>query len=242
MSEKLLPSPLTNTQSSSARRMRLAAVVVGAFVVLWGAADLTARIANATLGADAGLMVFGPAVALNNPSVLSGLLGNTTASSSLSAQAGDSFIPTQLKIPSIGVDAHVEQTGQKADGTMATPTNFDDVAWYALGGHPGGAGNAVFAGHVNNALTKAGVFAHLDQVHLGDYITVSDADGHTLVYKVKAINEYPANHAPADSIFAAGGPSQLVLITCDGDWVQAQKTFDKRLVVEAIPVYTGFVR
>lgn len=118
---------------------------------------------------------------------------------------------------------------------MATPTDYADVAWYALGGRPGGGGNAVFAGHVNNALTKAGVFAHLNQLHLGDYVTVSDKDGHTLVYKVMAIDQYPADEAPAASIFAAQGPSQLVLITCDGDWVPAQKTFDKRLVITATP-------
>ena len=118
---------------------------------------------------------------------------------------------------------------------MATPTDYADVAWYALGGRPGGEGNAVFAGHVNNALTKSGVFAHLTQLHLGDYVTVSDKDGHTLVYKVTAIDQYPADEAPAANIFAAQGPSQLVLITCDGDWVPAQKTFDKRLVITATP-------
>jgi len=121
---------------------------------------------------------------------------------------------------------------------MATPTDFADVGWYALGGRPGGIGNAVFAGHVNNALTKEGVFGHLSQVHVGDYVTVSDKDGHTIVYKVTAIDQYPADEAPAASIFASTGPSQLVLITCDGDWVPAEKTFDKRLVITAVPTVT----
>jgi len=118
---------------------------------------------------------------------------------------------------------------------MATPTDFADVAWYAPGGRPGGTGNAVFAGHVNNALTTAGVFAHLKQVNLGDYVTVSDKDGYTIVYKITAIDQYPADEAPAASIFATEGPSQLVLITCDGDWVPTEKTFDKRLVITAVP-------
>ena len=52
-------------------------------------------------------------------------------------------------------------------------------------------------GHVNNALTLPGVFGHLNQVHLGDYVTVSDKDGHTLVYRVTAIDQYPADEAPA---------------------------------------------
>ncbi|HEY6020395.1 MAG TPA: class F sortase, partial [Candidatus Paceibacterota bacterium] len=84
---------------------------------------------------------------------------------------------------------------------------------------------------------KSGVFGHLSQIHLGDYVTVTDANGHTIVYKVTAVDQYPADQGPAASIFAAQGPSQLILITCDGDWVPAQKTFDKRLVITATPAY-----
>lgn len=231
MSEKLLPLSLANPESRFARRARLVAIGVGLLAVLWGTADITSRLAHAALGNNAGATIFGPAAA-TDPALLNALKG-TEASATTTAP----FVPARLKVPSVGIDANVEQVGQKQDGTMATPTDFADVGWYALGGHPGGAGNAVMAGHVNNALTKSGVFGHLGQVHLGDYITVSDAAGKTLVYKVRAIDEYPANQAPAQSIFAATGPSQLILITCDGDWVQSEKTFDKRLVITAIPAY-----
>jgi LPXTG-site transpeptidase (sortase) family protein len=112
-----------------------------------------------------------------------------------------------------------------------------DTAWYKDGSRPGQAGNAVFAGHVNNALTTSGVFGHLNQVHLGDYVTVADQEGKTLVYKVTALDQYPADEAPVASIFAKTGPSQLVLITCDGEWVPAEKTFDKRLVITASPAF-----
>ena len=116
---------------------------------------------------------------------------------------------------------------------MGTPQNFGDVAWYSLGSKPGEPGNAVIDGHVNNALTKAGVFEHLTQIKLGDPISVTDSAGRSLNYKVTDIEEYPADTAPADSIFATTGPSQLVLITCDGDWVPADKSFSQRLVVFA---------
>lgn len=225
----------SNNHSRTARSLRLVAIGIGAFAVIWGAADVTSRIAHATLGDSANLSVFGPAAAMQDPSLLNALKGTNAAATSTATSTP--FTPARLKIPSIGVDANVEQVGQKADGSMATPTEFADVGWYALGGRPGAAGNAVFAGHVNNALTKAGVFGHLSQVHLGDYVTVADKDGRTLVYKVTAIDEYPADQAPAASIFAATGPSQLVLITCDGDWVSSQKTFDKRFVVTAVPAY-----
>ena len=116
---------------------------------------------------------------------------------------------------------------------MGTPKSINNVGWYSLGPKPGEAGNTVMDGHVNNALSLPGVFAHLSQLALGSYITVTDKNGHALVYKVIQINTYPTKDAPLRQIFAETGPSQLVLITCDGDWVDQDHSFDKRLVVVA---------
>ena len=116
---------------------------------------------------------------------------------------------------------------------MATPHDFSSVGWYSLGVHPGGAGNAVMAGHVNNALTKAGVFEHLSDMHVGDTVRIADAQGKTLTYVVTETASYATTDAPVADIFATGGPSQLVLITCDGDWDGAAHSFTKRFVVYA---------
>jgi LPXTG-site transpeptidase (sortase) family protein len=201
-------------------------------VVLVGAADVASRVASATFGDSAGQVLFAPAAAIGDPSVLDSVKGTQNSASSTQA-----FVPTRLKVPSLGVDASVEAVSNKDDGSMQTPKNFSDVGWYQPGSKPGEAGNAVFAGHVNNALTKSGVFEHLSQVHIGDYVTVEDGSGHSLVYKVMAIDQYPWNEAPAQSIFATTGPSQLILITCDGEWLKSERTYDKRLVVTATPAY-----
>jgi len=119
---------------------------------------------------------------------------------------------------------------------MATPSNFDNVAWYSLGAKPGAQGSAVIAGHVNNALLKSGVFERLSQIKNGDYITVEDSAGKALVYKVSSVEEYQPD-APTDALFATTGPSRLVLITCDGEWVPSARSYDKRLVVIAEPAY-----
>lgn len=197
---------------------------IGLFVVLVGAADAVSRLSRA-FDIDS-MSAFAPAVVLFNATSTNPLLGTVHATST-------ALVPAVLTIPAIGVKADVEKVGKKADGSMDTPTSFDDVAWYSPGSMPGDAGNAVIDGHVNNALTTAGVFQHLDQLAIGDSIVVADSSGKTLSYMVTSVQEYPADSAPAASIFATSGPSQLVLITCDGEWIQDEHQFNKRLVVFA---------
>jgi LPXTG-site transpeptidase (sortase) family protein len=206
-------------------RLRLAAALFGALVVLVGAADLTTRAAHAVFGESGAAVAFAPAIVGANPALFAGAATSTA------------LVPARLRIPAIGVNAPVEQVAQKADGTMGTPTKFGDVAWYAPGAKPGAAGSAVFAGHVDNALTTAGIFEHLSQLKAGDYVTVEDASGKSVVYRVTSSKSYPANQAPLADIFATTGPSRLALITCTGDWVTSEHQFDQRLVVIAQAAY-----
>ncbi len=212
-------------QSRYARYVRLFAVSVGLLCVLVGAADVTSRFAQATLGGDALKLAFAPAVTL----------GTATLPGTAPTSTPGVVVPARLTIPSLGVNAPVENVGLKADGTMGTPQNFNDVSWYSLGAKPGEAGSSVFAGHVNNALSRAGVFENLSKIQKGDYVVVSDSGGHSKVFRVQSVSEYEKD-ASTDTIFATSGPQQLVLITCDGDWVPGQKTFDMRLVVIATPL------
>ncbi len=223
----LLPSAKSAVLVGSNGRshyVRVGAVIIGLLCVIVGGADLTTRLVE-RLGPGAAFVAFAPAAALGGP------LEPTAA-----AVSAGVIVPARLKIPSLGVNAEVESVGIKEDGTMGTPLDFDHVSWYSPGARPGAEGSAVFAGHVNNALLKPGVFEHLSQVVVGDYITVEDKEGKTLVYRVSSVTEYPAN-AATDSIFATSGPTQITLITCDGDWVPSKKTFDKRLVVVAKAAY-----
>ena len=86
---------------------------------------------------------------------------------------------------------------------------------------------------MDNALTTAGVFEHLSQLKKDDYVTLAEASGKTLLYRVASTQSYAANAAPVAQIFATAGPWQLVLITCTGDWVTSEHQFDQRLVVIA---------
>ncbi len=210
--------------------IRYVATAFGLFVVLVGAASVMTNLAHSTLGSNAARDIFAPAIAVTNPGALASLQGPTLTHDTATTTP---ITPAHLVISSIGVNANVEQVGKKADGSMGTPSTFGNVGWYALGSKPGEAGNAVIDGHVNNALTTAGVFAHLSQITIGDIVQVSDAAGKTLIYKVTKVQTFAADSAPDASVFATTGPSQLVLITCDGDWVASAHSFDKRLVVFA---------
>jgi LPXTG-site transpeptidase (sortase) family protein len=236
MHEKLSQSSSVNHGSYLARvegrGWRIAAMACGLFVLVYGAADVSTRIAHATFGSNASLFAFGPAISLiQKPAPVA-----TSSEVRAATSSSDAIVPARLLIPSIGVDASVEQVALKNDGSMDTPKKFGNVGWYMLGAKPGAPGNAVIDGHVNNALTMAGVFQHLSQIAIGDKITVLNASGTPVSFVVSSIQQYPVDTAPAQSIFATSGPSQLVLITCDGVWVPQEHSFDKRLVVFATKV------
>ena len=77
------------------------------------------RLAHMSLGSDAAFTAFAPAAALEEPvRALDALTGHLAATSTTS------FVPVRLRVPSIGVDAKVENVGKKADGSMAYALDF----------------------------------------------------------------------------------------------------------------------
>lgn len=145
--------------------------------------------------------------------------------------------PQRLEIPSLGVDAAVEYVGVKPNGDMASPSKFADVAWYQNGTPPGETGSAVIAGHVDNGLGMAGVFRRLEDLHSGDEVYVATKEGQRLHFRVTDAVWYSLNDVPREMVFGQKDRPRLNLITCGGDWIPSQKTYDKRLVVytELVP-------
>ncbi len=145
-------------------------------------------------------------------------------------------IPVTLLIPSLDITAPVEPVGVNERGNMKTPSNFSSVAWYYPGSAPGQRGSAVFAGHLDNGLGIPGVFKHLKELALGEKIFITDEEGREIAFVVSEMATYPIAEVPLARVFAQIGTPMLVLITCDGTWVPAQKTYDQRLVVFATQV------
>ena len=187
-------------------------VIFLGFFVVYGAVDICVRIFSSNASAEA---LF--PVANENASLLMPL------------------IPERLIIPALSVEAVVEPVGENGGGNMAVPKRFDEVAWYKLGSKPGAPGNAVIAGHLNNAIGLSGVFETLNTLPLGSDIII-EGEGRRIRYVVREMTVYEAGDAPAEDIFAHDGPSRLVLITCDGAWDAGVRSYDKRLVLIAEPV------
>lgn len=149
----------------------------------------------------------------------------------LAVQKESQAFPVRLKIPKINVDAAIESVGITSKGEMEAPNNTVDVAWFALGPRPGEIGSAVIAGHLNNEIGEEGVFNNLHKLQSGDKMYIEYSKATSIAFVVREIREY--NPGYADNVFSPNDNAHLNLITCDGVWDEANKTYSKRLVVFA---------
>lgn len=143
-------------------------------------------------------------------------------------------LPRRLIIPSINVDANVQELGAAKNGELETPSKFKDVGWYRFSSWPGSNGNAVIAGHLDTPSGGAAVFWNLYKLNVGEYIYVVDQYNNRRRFRVTEKNVYDEKNAPIDEIFGKNGSvSRLKLITCYGVWDRKAGTYNKRLVVSA---------
>ncbi|MDO8429231.1 MAG: class F sortase [Candidatus Daviesbacteria bacterium] len=139
--------------------------------------------------------------------------------------------PVRLKIPSINVNATIQHVGLTPKREMEVPSNIVDVGWFKPGVLPGEKGSAVIAGHLNGENGEAGVFTNLNKLKPGDKLYVEDNKGATTVFVVSKSRIYDSGFA--DEVFSKRDGTHLNLITCDGIWDGAKKSYNKRLVVFA---------
>ncbi|MCM2675404.1 class F sortase [Alkalicoccobacillus plakortidis] len=138
--------------------------------------------------------------------------------------------PVEIRIPSLGVEANIEDVGVLDNGQMGVPEDVDGVGWFEPGTNPGAIGNSVMAGHVDSR-TGPAVFFELEDLVEGDEIIVMDDEGKELTFEVKSKESYDRNDAPINDIFGATDTRSLNLITCSGTFNREVGTHDERLVV-----------
>jgi len=154
-----------------------------------------------------------------------------------SAQTADSQtiigLPIRIQIPSINVDAVIEQVGLTPDGAMDVPKSPLNTAWYNLGTRPGETGSAVIDGHVNWLNNSKAVFFDLHSLKPGDKIIVQDESEKNIRFVVSKSRSLDPN-ADATEVFNSNdGLSHLNLITCEGVWNKTTNSYSQRLIIFA---------
>jgi len=143
----------------------------------------------------------------------------------------DIGIPVRLTIPAIKVDAAVVQVGLAKDGTVGVPDGPYETAWFKLGARPGQQGSAIITGHFGEWRSGAhSVFDNLVALKKGDVVYVKDNNGKVISFVVIDMQTYDSDQS-VPQVFNKVDGNYLNLITCNGDWIQSQSTFTKRLVI-----------
>lgn len=137
--------------------------------------------------------------------------------------------PKRIVIPSINVNAKVDDVGLTEIGAMGVPEKIEDVGWFSFGVKPGQKGSAVMAGHLNGKSGERGVFADLEKIQAGDRFYVEDETGVASWFVVRKVKEYDPGFA--SEVFEKDDGIYLNLITCGGEWKKSVKSYSKRLVI-----------
>jgi LPXTG-site transpeptidase (sortase) family protein len=144
-------------------------------------------------------------------------------------QENISFSPVRLIIPVINISANIQSLGTNSKGEMEVPSNITDVGLFKFGVTPGQVGSAVIAGHFNGENNQQGIFANLDKLKAGDKLYIEDKTGKSITFIVQKKELY--NSGYADNVFNQSDSAHLNLVTCDGLWDEAKKSYTKRLVI-----------
>ncbi len=140
-------------------------------------------------------------------------------------------LPKRLMIPSINVDAPIIYVGLTSTGAVDTPKGPSEVAWYKLGPRPGAQGSAVITGHFGPWKDGShSVFDNLQNLKIGAKVIIKDDTGTDLTFIVKSTKIYKPTESPTE-VFNKTDGKYLNLITCNGDWLANQKTYNQRLVI-----------
>ncbi len=143
----------------------------------------------------------------------------------------NSGLPVRFKIPKIDIDTSVEHVGLTSGGAMDIPKGPDDVAWFDLGARPGDVGSAIISGHYGWKNGIPAVFDNLHKLQKGDKVYVEDEKGKTNAFVVREFRTYSQNDYAPEVFSLMDRKAHLNLVTCEGVWDKAQKSYSNRFVV-----------
>lgn len=148
------------------------------------------------------------------------------------APAAAPGVPARVTVARLGIDSPLEPLGLLTDGSLQSPTKWEEAGWYAQGVRPGAIGPAVIAGHVDSVSGPA-VFYRLREMRVGDDIMVTDAGGLVRHFTVTDVEEYPKTAFPTAQVYGPTVLPVLRLVTCTGDFDYKARSYLDNLVVSA---------
>lgn len=141
--------------------------------------------------------------------------------------------PARITIPQIQVDAAIEPVFTTDSGVMGTPTDPQRGGWYAQRARASEPGLSIINGHVfGGTAAVPGVFNQLHRLQQGANFSVEMSDGSIREFKVTANQSYSLAEAQ-EVLYNRVHERQLNLITCVGNYIVEQETFDRRQIVVA---------
>lgn len=134
-----------------------------------------------------------------------------------SAPPAKAAAPSRITISSIGVDSSLMPLGLQTDGTVEVPPADKGMTagWYTGGAVPGERGASVIIGHNSTRFGRA-VFHDLREIAEGADITVRDAQGKEIHFKVTGRETASKQEFPTKRVYGTTGEKALRLVTCDG--------------------------
>ncbi|MFI9236265.1 class F sortase [Streptomyces sp. NPDC053079] len=127
--------------------------------------------------------------------------------------------PVRVSVPAASVDTGpILELGLADDGTVEVPSveQADRIGWYDKGVTPGETGPAVLIGHFDTAKGPA-VLKNIARLKVGDPITVGRADGSTVTFTVRELQQVDKKDFPTRKVYGNTDRPELRLITCGGD-------------------------
>lgn len=147
-----------------------------------------------------------------------------------------SVSPVRLAIPSLAVDMPVTDVGVEDSGQMELPVDPAIAGWYRYGADAAStSGRILIAAHVDAIDYPIGPLARLRDVPVGETVGVTAADGTSREFVIESLTYYEKAALPSDELFARGGPSALVIITCGGPFDSATGHYRDNVVAVAVP-------
>src|ERR1035437_333438 len=122
----------------------------------------------------------------------------TNANNSTGKETIENLLPVRINIPSIKINALIEEVGLTPEGAMDSPKGPSNVGWYNLGPKPGESGSAVVDGHSGWKDNIPAVFDNLYKIQTGDKIYIESKTGTITTFVVREIKSYDPKASARD--------------------------------------------